>query len=70
MAAAFFGLPPYIFLLWNAPFVGFICPDGGFLDVEIGIMFFVVLVIVPIFCGAGYIVGINKILRKNKTRNN
>ena len=53
LAATFFGLPSYIFLLWNAPFIGFICPDGDFLDAGAGIMLFVVLAIVPLFCGVG-----------------
>ena len=60
LVAVFFGMPSYIYIIWNAPFAGFIRPEGGFLNVAVSPMFFVVLFIVPVVSGIAYSIGVRK----------
>ena len=60
-AVLIFNIPAFVYIIWQAPFAGFICPDGGFLIAQINPLWLAVILFVPLFCGIGYICGVKKI---------
>lgn len=51
-----------VYIIWQAPFAGFMVPGGAIFLVEsVNIWYFAVLLIIPVVTGVGYIMGLKKI---------